>query len=531
MYTHFYGFSEEPFSDVPDPKFLFLPPGLERTLNCLIQGIEKRSGWVLLSGEAGSGKTLSLHHLLNFCKEKPKVKTVFIFQTLISYEDLLKRVLFELNLSSDPPTGVSLKEYFQNCLTESVTPEDTLLLFFDEAQDFGTEVFEEIYKQFSTEFKGPGSVQLIFSGQPAVEEKLQAQPLRHLNQKVTVRCQIKPFSKSESQQYIEHRLHLVGANSKVFTPEALALITRYGEGIPRTINIICDNSFRIGHQVSETKISAEIVQRALGEMYIQKRRPHYPREKERNFFSRKFFYLLAALVCLVLVIWAGKEHLDWNQEPLNAKLKDKPSNVEKEIPVPLAKKPEEPSPQEATSVPSINSPGTRNSILSAQPGSAPSPETKREGRIMKVVNVKKGATLNSLCLENYGLAHITLLDHIMRVNPRITNPHLILVNERIKLPEINDHSLLIIASDGTIKIYLGTFGNPDSAIAFKAEVSLKGKEISVTPRKISTQETWYRLTAGNFKTQEEARTVILTLKMKGLLPSLASDPHKTAQKS
>jgi hypothetical protein len=119
----------------------------------------------------------------------------------------------------------------------------------------------------------------------------------------------------------------------------------------------------------------------------------------------------------------------------------------------------------------------------------------------------------------------------MRLNPRITNPHLILVNERIKLPEINDRSLLTTASDGTIMIYLGTFGNPDAAIVFKGEGSLRRTQISITPRKISTLETWYRLTAGNFKTQEEAPIAISILKMKGLLPSFVRAPQRTAEKS
>jgi general secretion pathway protein A len=531
MYTHFYGFSDEPFSDAPNPKFLFLIPGHERTLNCLLQGIERKSGWILVSGDAGSGKTLLIHHLLNSFSEIPKVKTVHLFQTRISFDDLLKGVLSELNLPPDAPSGVLQRKHFQNCLTQNFTPEDMLLLFFDEAHDFSTEVFEEIYKFFATELNAPGNVQLIFFGQPAVEEKLQAQPLHHLNHKIAIRCPIKPFSKPESQRYIDHRLRLVGGNSKVFTPEALNLITRYGEGIPRTINIICDNSFRIGHQLSEPKITADIVQKALREMYVQKGSPHFSSKLEGRLLSKKILYPLAALICLVFLIWMGNNHLHWHHRPVDAKLEDTAVKAEKQIPVLQAKQSEGSSPKKATPVPSINQTAIAESVQTAQPDSAASPGIKREDRILKIITVREGATLNSLCLENYGLADITLLDHIMRLNPRITNPHLILVNERIKLPEINDHSFLITASDGTIKIYLGTFGYPDAAILFKEEAILEGKEISVTRQKISTRETWYRLTAGNFKTQEEARRTISTLKTKGLLPSLVSASQRTAPKS
>jgi general secretion pathway protein A len=527
MYTHFYGFSEEPFRDVPDPNFLFLVPGHEGTLNCLLQGIENKSEWLLLSGDVGSGKTLFIRQLLESCKKKPHVRTALVFQPLVSLEDLLKEILVKLNLPIEPSRGVSLTRHFQNCLARNFTGGETLLLFFDEAQDFSVEILEKIYQMFAVEFKGPCALQLIFSGQSAIENKLQSQSLRRLDQKISVRCQVKSLTKAESQEYIDHRLHLVGAKSAVFTPEALTLIIKYGEGIPRTLNNICDNSFRIGHQLSEAKISADIVRKALREMFVQKVGLHSSGKiSERNFLSRNIPYFLAILVCLGLLFWMGKGRLHWNQGAPTGKVEDKQTKVERPAPPSGENNSESTLAKEAVSGLPVNQRSTGDSTRISQGSSPPLPDPKSKVRIMKVVTVRKGITLNQLCVENYGLAHITLLDQIMRSNPRIINPHLILVNERIKLPEIDEDSLLVPSGDGMIKISLGTFGYPDDVSVFKEEQSLKGKEISVLSRKISARETWYRLTAGNFESGEEARKVVSALKRKGLLPFIPSAPKR-----
>jgi hypothetical protein len=142
-------------------------------------------------------------------------------------------------------------------------------------------------------------------------------------------------------------------------------------------------------------------------------------------------------------------------------------------------------------------------------------------RIKKVIVVKSGNTLNSLLVENYGWAHSTLLDYIVQLNPEITDPDVIEINERIQLPEISEESLLIPVVDGAFKIYLGTFGDRNEAWVFKQEAALKGKEIATTVRKISPKETWFRLEAGNFPSKEEAMKVILVLKKQRLLPALS----------
>ena len=522
MYTHFYGFSEEPFRDTPDPRFLFSTPGHQRTLGCLTQGIGEKSGWVLLAGEPGSGKTILIHHLLQTLKGRPGVKAVFIFQTRISFEDLLKETLAELNLPPVSPTGAPIAEHFTRSISQLLSPEDTLVLFLDEAQDFRVEVLEKISHFFCQEFQRPEQVQIILSGQPLLEEKLQCQALRDLNQQIKVRCPIRPFSAQESQRYIDHRLHLVGGDSDIFTPEALNLIIRYGEGIPRTLNVICDNSLRIGHQISETKISVEIVRKALQEMYVQtgRRRAFWETTKKGSVF-KKILYSLIAIIAFLMMIFFAKEYSQREEGSVKPKSDVRPAKIKKEESFQLSQKSEETPPQKkaAGPMPPANHILSEPAANPAPPALPPLKEFTIAERVKKVISVKKQGTLSYLCLEHYGFANLTLLDHIMALNHEITNPNLIQLDQKIKLPDINEEGLIQEIPGGKVQVFLGTFPHPDFAETFRKEALLLGKEIKIAPRKIEGGESWYRFSAGVFADKEEALKMVRALKEKRLLPS------------
>jgi general secretion pathway protein A len=524
MYTHFYGFSEKPFVDAPDPKFLFLNPGHKQVFNHLVQGIEGEKGWILLLGDAGSGKTLFIHQLLNLLKKKRNIRTAFIFHPQISFEDFLKEVLWDLDLPSAPPDGIPLTDHFKQSLQRQFPPNTDLVILIDEAQSFKIGVLEEICRFFNHEPKDLPAIQLVLAAQPAMEEKLQSQELQDLSRKIYVRCLIALLTAKESQRYIDHRLHLVGGRPEVFAPEALALILRHAAGVPRTINLICDNSLRIGHQNSELQITAAIVEKALREMYPEKDLPS--RSSKRKWgppIPKKILYPLAGVGGLILMILIGYKYLSPNLEgriPILGGASAHGSYMKMPMPPAPTSKLLPPEKTPLTSSPSAQT-NVQEQVQSSSSVSGYSPHAKNEMRIKKVIVVKSGNTLNSLLIENYGWAHNTLLDYIVQLNPEITDPDVIEVNERIQLPEISEESLLIPVVDGTFKIYLGTFGDRNEAWVFKQEAALKGKEIATTARKISSKETWFRLEAGNFPSKEEAMKVILVLKKQRLLPALS----------
>jgi hypothetical protein len=154
--------------------------------------------------------------------------------------------------------------------------------------------------------------------------------------------------------------------------------------------------------------------------------------------------------------------------------------------------------------------------------SPPSPslaDKTREEQFIKIVTVKEGQTISSLSQEYYRMTHPTLIDIILNFNPEITNAHLILINQEIKIPKITEALFIIPSSEGPYKVHVGTFPTPDISKLYRNEPSLAGKEIEIIPRKVSAQETWYRLMIGKFDHQEEALKAIHLLKEKGLLPA------------
>jgi hypothetical protein len=228
----------------------------------------------------------------------------------------------------------------------------------------------------------------------------------------------------------------------------------------------------------------------------------------------------------MLVIFFAKEYSQREKGNINAKTEGTPATIKKEEPLPSVPKPEEMASQEkeAEPIPSANIPPSEPSRQTALPAPASLKDPRIEERVIKIINVKKGVTLKSLCWEHYGFANITLLDHLMVLNPEITNPNLILVNQKIRLPYVKEENLLQEKPGGEVHIFLGTFSHLDFSRIFREDPLLKGREIEITPRRIETGETWHRFSAGTFANKEEALKLVRALKGKGLLPSFGGSP-------
>jgi general secretion pathway protein A len=517
VYTQFYGFSEGPFNDTPDPKFLFLAESHQTALDSLLFGINQGRGFISLLGEAGTGKTILIYQLLNRFEEQ--VKTVFIFHPQITFEDLLKKIMLELNLSVSEPNQASLLLQFSDFLIQSSDHNERIVIFIDEAQNLRSEVLDQLQALSSLETSRSNVLQLVLVGQPELEIKLNARGLRQLNQKIKIRCQIKPLTEEESFKYIDHRLKLVGSSGpEVFTPEALSLICRNAAGIPRSINLICDNALRIGFQLSDKKIDVSIVRMVFQRMYIQERPATFPRAFKKNVWPRKIHYSVLSLIGVGLVIFLGREYIKGPAEKPESKTLPKPSIVAGKIATPASGIKDDSSSGKVPSSALEQKPAAPKPPQPVAGSSSPLAQPQAASVLRKDIIVEKGATLSFLCQERYRLSNLTLMDHILEYNPKILNPHLILTQQRIQFPEITDSSLIIESSDGTYKVHLGTFWTVEYAGRYKDEPALRGKSIEIIPRKVSPGETWYRVMAEKFSNREESLEAIRALKQKGLLP-------------
>lgn len=327
MYNEFYGFSEQPFDITPDPKFLFLTESHREALASMNYGIKERKGFISISGEVGTGKTTLIHQLLDGLERG--VKVVFISQTKVTFEQLLREIILELKLRLvGEQNKLSLTRRFNQYLIKRLALDNNLAIIIDEAQHLSIEALEELRMLSNLETATAKLLQIILVGQPELEDKLNSRELRQLKQRIVIRRRILPLREEDSRRYIEHRLKIVGSSaSQVFTPDALSMICHYSKGIPRTINILCDNAFLIGHGHGKKKVNPLIIQEVIRHMEALPRRElveentgYQKRNRSWSSILRRLLprisYAALPLFFLVLLILLGIGNVGGIQENL-----------------------------------------------------------------------------------------------------------------------------------------------------------------------------------------------------------------------
>jgi len=274
MYADYFGLKENPFSLSPEPRYLFLSEQHRDALNCLIYGIKEKKGFVLISGGIGLGKTTICRSLLASMDDS--VETALIFNTAISELDLLETILSEYGIVIK--NGAGNKKYYIDALNEFLLDNfaagKTTVLLIDEAQNLSRGVLEQIRMLSNLETETEKLIQIVLIGQPELTNTLMLPALRQLNERITVRYDLKPFSPKEVSDYIHHRLAVAqGPGSIKFTGRALDLIYVFSEGIARRINALCDRALLIAYTKNVNKIDRKIVKLAvhdIGLNYFQK---------------------------------------------------------------------------------------------------------------------------------------------------------------------------------------------------------------------------------------------------------------------
>jgi general secretion pathway protein A len=267
MYEKHFGFVELPFNVSPDPRFFYTNPVYREALVTLHYGIETRKGFVIITGEAGTGKTTLLRMLMHNLDSA--IHTAFIFNPRLSFTALLRFILSDLGIASSTKDRLKLTEQLNSHLIEQLKKGHTVALLVDEAQALSDEILEELRLLSNLETDREKLIQIVLMGQPELEHKLDQPELRQLKQRVTLRCRLLPLSQPEVGLYIASRLKTAGYEGKeLFVPEAVEQITRYSNGIPRLVNVICDNALVIASAASKKHVSAEMIEEAAGDLKL-----------------------------------------------------------------------------------------------------------------------------------------------------------------------------------------------------------------------------------------------------------------------
>lgn len=253
-----------PFSVTPDTDFFFPSPKHVEALSSMIYAVKEKKGFVAVTGEIGTGKTTICRLLLS--KLDLNVKTAMITNTLLTRKQILESICNEFALKKKlRMTKLELLDLLYKFLIQQYRKGNHVVLIIDEAQNLSLSTLEEIRLLSNLETEKEKLLQIILVGQPELKEKLQRPELKQLKQRICSSYHITPFSQRETVDYINHRLKIAGSDGKLkFTSSALNSIYQYSRGIPRLINIICDQSLLLGYVRETKKIDSRLVIEATG---------------------------------------------------------------------------------------------------------------------------------------------------------------------------------------------------------------------------------------------------------------------------
>ena len=259
MYRKFYGFKERPFEITPDPKFVYLSEIHGEALANLQYAVQEGKGFSVITGNAGTGKTTLVHMLLS--KLDGRVRTSFIFNPIMDRADFLNYVCDDLGIKSDgmKSRGQSLAA-LHDFLLDCFARDEKVFLIIDEAQSLEPELLQEVRLLTNLETSKNKLLHVILLGQPELNQILEEPRFRPLKQRITVRYHLRPLRLKETKEFILHRLKRAGSrNISIFDNGAIKKIYRYSKGIPRLINIVCDNALLTGFSLGEKRIGKTII--------------------------------------------------------------------------------------------------------------------------------------------------------------------------------------------------------------------------------------------------------------------------------
>ena len=274
MYEDYYGFLEKPFSLTPDPKYLYKSESHANAFELLQYGIRRREGFIVITGDIGTGKTTLCRAVLEQLDRK--TFTALVLNPFLAEDDLLRLILQDFGVVSREEVkrgrlaGVSKQELIEtlNDFLLSLLPlRATALLIIDEAQNLPRQVLEQIRLLSNLETHKDKLLQIVLVGQTNLRDVLRSPELRQLDQRVSIRYSLRPLAPEETAAYVAHRLTIAGGGSSVsFTPKALSAVHRATDGIPRVINLVCDRALLGAYSERAQRVTPDMVRRAAASL-------------------------------------------------------------------------------------------------------------------------------------------------------------------------------------------------------------------------------------------------------------------------
>jgi general secretion pathway protein A len=269
MYNAFFGFSESPFSLSPDPSFLYRSQQHEEALANLIYGVQARKGFIVLSGEVGTGKTTMIECLLDYLGAQ-RIEFALVVNSRLTSDQFFEMIAYDLDLNCNRNSKTEVLFALNEFLIDQAHHGRTAVLIVDEAHNLEWEVLEEVRLLGNLENRQGKLLQILLSGQPELDRKLDAPNMRQLKQRIVLRCTLEPFTLDDAAAYIESRLERAGMPQQtVFSEDLMREIHCRTQGIPRLINAICDNLLLTAFAMERKTCNLEMLDEVCRDMRLE----------------------------------------------------------------------------------------------------------------------------------------------------------------------------------------------------------------------------------------------------------------------
>ena len=268
MYKSFFHLDANPFATNPDPRFLYFMPHTREALACLEYGISARKGFIVLTGEVGTGKTTLLRRTLASFQQN-RIFSSFIFNPRLDIDDFLEFVLNDFGIPLTSRSKSSMLIQLNRWLIERFRNGETCVVVVDEAQNLSWDLLEEIRLLTNLETSSEKLLQIVLSGQPELEAKLKEPRVRQLRQRISLWCRTKPVGAEQIGAYIAERLRIAGTTEEIFPPETIAVIQVASQGIPRVINLICEHCLIFAYVEGIRQIPPSLVRTVVKDLDLE----------------------------------------------------------------------------------------------------------------------------------------------------------------------------------------------------------------------------------------------------------------------
>ena len=564
MYTSYFGFREKPFSATPDPRFFYTNPVYQEAYATLLCGIRERKGFIVLTGEVGTGKTTLLRRLMDSLEGT--VRFVFFYNTNLSFEELLTFTCNELALPVKGRGRLPKIRALNDFLIDQLKRGGTAALLIDEAQNLSEDVLENLRLLSNLETGSEKLLQIVLVGQPELESLLDQPKLRQLKQRITSHYRLDRLKEREVGSYIDYRLRAVGyERNNLFSRDSVEPIAMYSKGVPRLINIICDNALQVTYASSTKKVSGDVIREVVRGLRLEPdvrvtkvaaRRAleaGVPKEATEGRLKPERGHLTWVAIGTLLVglflgaggaiiyplqmknylsavggkfeglIVVSGENLEFISRNLNAWLKDlMPREAELEqLQAPARSEGSARSgPDSGTE--SLSAADAEPRMLSEETKPLVSPvgyerEAAGEQKSLTIRDLTpvvekeveptrsvQGSAIGTIAYHFYGANSLLGLDLIMEFNPQLQDLNGVSSDSGLRLPSLTRTTLQRKEADGTYYLILASFPSLTVAQGFARAVRLKGYDVMITRRKVSENLSFHRVEIAGLKTLEAA---------------------------